>query len=123
VGSTVPPFRLSPATVNGEMISAGVRGPKPMWSTCGGAIGSKNPPKSSHTTTMTVERQNLLFMMLLTRFTVQFSPAHTLFPRPGCSLYDSGGMTHDTAGRWPCRTSGAKSAGGRTWRHIPPNRT
>ena len=86
VWSTEPPSGLLPCLVYGEMISAGVRGPSPMMSKCGGGTSSKNPPKSSHTTTIAVLFQYLLCMIALMCWTVQFSPAHTDTPEPGCSL-------------------------------------
>jgi hypothetical protein len=62
-------------------------------------------------------------MIALTCVTVQFSPAQLLFPPPGCSLYDSDGTIHDTAGISPARPSSTNVAGGFTFSHLGPERT
>src|SRR3989442_1540805 len=49
---------------------------------------------------MTVSFQYGLRITAFTCCTVQFSPAQTLTPLPGCSLYGSGGISHETWGRW-----------------------
>ena len=64
---------------------------------------------------MAVLFQYLLCMTALMCWTVQFSPPHTDTPLPGCSLYGSGGISHDTAGIFPALMSEMKSSGGLMW--------
>ena len=72
--------------------------------------------------TTAVSGQILLCWIAFMASTVQFSPAHTLIPPPGCSLYETGGFTHVTCGRWSCCTAETKSSDDTTFFHSEPYR-
>src|SRR5580692_10843823 len=81
----------------------GTRMPSPRKSTCGGATTSDQPPQSSHTTTMAVDFQYLLFPTALTTDATHDGPV--LLPLPGWSELIRSGMTHVTPAKRPALMS------------------